>query len=270
MCATIAHADPQPRSFVGNFIGNDATTENYFSVAGTVARGQNSESLYLEKTISPVSSFSIFAGYQRVEQEGEPTTSSNLELDYKRILTAIPRHEFVFTISPSIELPLGDNNGGSETHARGGIAFLFQKGFGDLPDVLRILRPAGVEGDAGWQTKITGASDDLLSGNLELEYSLDYLDQNIAGGAVPRALRDLTPHLDFEYAQYLSAHRNSSAPDFELTPAIAWMNATFEINLGAQVAVNRAASGTGAVAFVWQLGVSYDQLVPALGWMPFK
>ena len=75
-----------------------------------------------------------------------------------------------------------------------------------------------------------------LSADLELEYSLDYLDANVAGGSVPYALRDLTPHLDFDYAQYLSAHRNSSQPDFELTPAIAWLNSTFEINLGVQVA----------------------------------
>ena len=147
---------------------------------------------------------------------------------------------------------------------------LFQKGFGDLPDSLSVLRPAGIEGDAGWESKVTGARDDLLSADLELEYSLNYLDANVAGGAMPHALRDLTPHLDFEYAQYLSAHRNSSQPDFELTPAIAWLDSTFEINLGVQVALNRASSGSGAVAFVWLLGVSYDQLAPALGWMPFQ
>ena len=139
-----------------------------------------------------------------------------------------------------------------------------------MPDSLRMLRPLGVEGDFGWESKVTGARDDLVSADLELEYSLHYLDANVAAGSVPRALRELTPHLDFDYAQYLSAHRNSSPPDFELTPAIAWLNATFELNLGVQVALNRASSGTGAVAFVWLLGVSYDQLFPALGWNPFK
>jgi len=270
LCATLASADPAPRYFVGDFIGNDATTENYLSVSGSVDRAQNSESVYLEKTISPNSSFSLFAGYQRFEQEEEPTSSSNLELAYKRILIAIPRHEFVFTINPSVELPLGNNTGSSETHARAGLDLLFQKGCGDLPEVLRLLRPVGLEGDWGWQSKVTGARDDLISADLELEYSLHYLDENVAANSVPRAMRDLTPHLDFDYGQYLSAHRNSSAPDFELTPAIAWLNSTFEINLGVQVALNRASSGTGAVAFVWLLGVSYDQIVPALGWTPFK
>jgi hypothetical protein len=272
LCATLARADPPARSFVGNFIGNDATTENYLSIGGAVDRAQNSESLYLEKTISPKSSFSLFVGYQRLEQEGEQTSASgfsNLGLAYKRVLIALPLHEFVFSINPSLELPVGSRSIGSESHPRAGGDLLFQKGFGDLPDSLSVLRPAGIEGAAGWESKVTGARDDLLSANFELEYSLDYLDANVAGGSVPHLIRDLTPHLDFDYAQYLSAHRNSSQPDFELTPAIAWLNSTFEITLGVQVALNRASSGSGAVAFVWLLGVSYDQLVPALGWNLF-
>ena len=137
------------------------------------------------------------------------------------------------------------------------------------PYCLKVPKLAGIEGDAGWESKVTGARDDLVSADFEVEYSLNYLDANVAPGSVPYALRNLTPHLDFEYAQYLSAHRNSSQPDFELTPAIAWLNSTFEINLGVQVALNRASSSSGAVAFVWLLGVSYDQLAPALGWNLF-
>jgi hypothetical protein len=267
-----AHADPPSRTFVGDFIGNDATVENYLSVGGSCDRAQNSESVYLEKTVSSNSSFSIFAGYQRFEQEEESTTSSNLELAYKHILLELPRHEFVLTISPSLELPLGNNSGGSETHARAGVDVLFQKGLADLPDSLALLRPAGVEGDWGWQSKVTGARDDLMSGDLELEYSLEYLDENVAANSVPRAMRQLTPNLAFDYGQYLSAHRNSSQPNFELTPAIAWLYSSYEVNLGVQVAVNRAAAGTGggAVAFVWMLGVSFDEIVPALGWQPFR
>ncbi len=271
LCATLARANPPSRLFVGNFIGNDATVENYLSISGGVDRTEDFESLYLEKTISSDASFSLFVGYQRLEQEGEdaPVSGfSNLGLGYKHLLLSLPANEFILTINPTLELPVGDSRV-SETHPRAGGDVLFQKGFGDLPESLGMLRPAGVEGDAGFESKVTGARDDLLNADLELEYSLGYLDANVAPKSVPMLLRNLTPHLDFDYAQYLSAHNNSSAPDFELTPAIAWMNDTFEVNLGAQIALNRASSGTGAVAFVWLLGVSYDQLIPALGWKPF-
>ncbi len=258
---------PAPRNFVGNFIGNDATVENYLSVSGGLDRAQNFESLYLEKTISSDASFSLFVGYQRLEQEGEDAALSgftNLGLGYKHLLLSLPANEFLLTINPTLELPVGDS-GVSETHTRAGGEVLFQKGFGDLPESIGLLRPAAIEGDAGFDSKVTGARDDLLSADLELEYSLGYLEANVAANSVATLLRNFTPHLDFDYAQYLSAHNNSSAPDLELTPAIAWMNDTFEINVGAQIALNHASSGTGAVAFVWLLGVSYDQLVPGPG-----
>jgi hypothetical protein len=265
-----ARAAPTQRYFVGNFIGYDATPENYLSISGSVDRAQNSESLYLEKTISPRASFSLFAGYQRLDEQGETTAGfSNISLAYKYLVFSLPAEEFKFSISPSIELPVGNRSIGSESHPRAGGDLLFQKGLGDLPDSVRLARPLGIEGDAGWESKVTGARDDLVSADLEIEYSFGYLDANVAGHSVPIGLRDLTPHLDFDYAQYLSAHRNSSAPDLELTPGIAWMNDTYEVNLGVQVALNRASSGNGTVGFVWLLGVSYDQIAPVLGWNLF-
>jgi len=271
LCASTARADLSDRSFVGNFLGNDAIPENYFSIAGSVDRAQNAESLYIEKTLSSDSSLSLFAGYQRLEEEGETATGwSNLSLAYKHVLVSLPHHEFVLSISPEAELPVGDRSVGSESHARAGLDVLFAKGFGDLADSVALLRPAAVEGDVSWEGKVTGARDDLLSATGEIEYSIGYLDENVGHSSFSHALRSLTPHLDFDYAQYMSAHRNSTAPDFELTPAIAWLNSTVEINLGVQVALNRASSGSGAVAFVWLMGVSLDQIVPALGWKPFR
>ena len=270
LCASAARADLPQRALVGNFIGYDALPENYLSISGSVDRTQNGESLYLEKTISPDSSLSLFAGYQRLEQEGETTTGfTNLSLAYKHVLISIPRHEFMLSIAPEAELPVGNRSIGSESHARAGLDLIFAKGLGDVADSIALLRPAALEGDIGWETKVTGARDDLVAATAEIEYSLAYLDENVARFSVTHALRNLTPHLDFDYAQYMDAHRNSTAPDFELTPGIAWLNSTYEINLGVQVALNHASSTTGAVAFVWLVGVSFDQIVPALAWTPF-
>ena len=191
ICAEVVSADLIPRSFVGDFIGNDATPENYVSVSGSVDRAQNSESVYLEKTISPASSFSIFVGCQRFEVEQEATMSSNLAIGYKHVLFSMPSHELLCTINPSIELPLGDRSEGSESHARAGFDLLFQKGLGELPESLRLLRPFGLEGGWGWESKVTGTSDDLTSADLELEYSFAYLDTNVARDSVLPALRNL-------------------------------------------------------------------------------
>src|SRR6266404_4521140 len=86
LLAATARADLPQRALVGNFIGYDALPENYLSISGSLDSTQNGESLYFEKTISPNSSFSLFAGYQRLEQEGETTTGfTNLSLAYKHV-----------------------------------------------------------------------------------------------------------------------------------------------------------------------------------------
>ena len=64
-------------------------------MSGGVDRAQNFESLYLEKTVSPNSSFSLFAGYQRLEQQGEDASSSgftNLGLGVQAPTPGAARH----------------------------------------------------------------------------------------------------------------------------------------------------------------------------------
>jgi hypothetical protein len=269
-CPAVTHAELSERSFVGNFIGYSAQPENYFSISGATNRASSSGAIYLEKTLSPDSSFSIFAGLQRIEQDGESSTGwNNIDVAYKHVLISHERHEFVLSISPYLELPTGNSTVGAETHVREGFELLFAKGFGDLSEALTMLRPGALEGDVSWEGKLTGVRDDLVSADAEIEYSFPYLDQSGAGSRFSHALKNFTPNIDFDYSQYMDAHRNSTAPGFLLTPAIAWLNSTFEVNLGAQIALNHASSGEGAVAFVWQVGVSYDRLIPAAGWNPF-
>jgi hypothetical protein len=273
-CPALADVTPggatPPRYSIGNFTGGGASPLNYIEVSGGVNRTQNFESLYLEKTISPDASFSLFAGYQRYEQQGDTEAVSgftNIGLAYKRVLYAIP-DRFTLSLSPMLELPTSSGGSGEESHPRAGGEVLFEIGFIHLPESIRLLRPTYLEGDSGWDSKVTGARDDQFWSDLSLGYSLKYLDTE-AARSMPRLFRHLSPYLEFSYAQYLSAHRNSSIPDFELTPAISWFNDIYEIDLGVEIPVNAGASSAGTVSFVWSLGVSYDQLIPALGWNLF-
>ena len=264
---TLAGATP-PRYSIGNFTGGGASPLNYLEISGGVDSTQNFESLYLEKTISSDASFSVFAGYQRYEQQGDMEAVSgftNIGLAYKHVVYAIP-DKFTLSLSPMLELPTGSGGIGEESHPRAGAEGLFEIGFIKLRESMRLLRPAYIEGDAGWDSKITGARDDQLWSDLAVGYSIQYLEN---AQVIPSLLRHLSPYLECSYAQYLSAHRNSSIPDFELTPAISWLNDTYEIDLGLQIPVNAGASSAGAVSFVWALGINYDQAIPALGWNPF-
>jgi hypothetical protein len=263
-------ADAFTRAFVGNFIGYSAAPENYFSLSGASSRADNSASFYIEKTISTDSSLSLLGGIRRLDLEtGVATGWDNIAFSYKHLIASAGTHEFALAANPFIEIPTGTTSTGAESHPRWGIEILAQKGFADLPETLRALRAAAVEGDVAWETKVTGAQDDLVSGDLQIEYSIDYFDRYTCPGCAGEELRGFTPHLDLDYDPYPSAHRNISSPVLYLVPAIAWLNSIFEINLGAEVALNRGSSSDGAVAFVWLLGVSLDEIVPAAQWTPF-
>ncbi|HJU10432.1 MAG TPA: hypothetical protein VJ728_06135 [Candidatus Binataceae bacterium] len=151
-----------------------------------------------------------------------------------------------------------------------GIELIGEKGLADLPKPLSVLRAAAFEGDVAWLTKVSGARDDLVSADAEIEYSLDYFDRFVCPGCIGTELRGLTPHLDLDYDQYTSAHRNISSPVFYLVPALAWLNSDFEINLGAEVALNRGSSTDGTVGFVWLIGVTLDDIMPGAKWTPFN
>jgi hypothetical protein len=266
-----ALADSFQRVFVGNFIGYSADPVNYFSVSGASSRGVSSASFYLEKAVSKNSSISLLAGIGRLDVEtGVATGWDNFSFSYKHTISSVPTHEFALALNPLFELPVRTAGADAESHPRWGIELLAEKGLADLPKSLRALRAAAVEGDVAWETKVTGAREDLVSADAEIEYSIDYFDRYTCPGCAGEELRGFNPHLDLDYDQYPSAHRNISSPVFYLVPALAWLNSDFEINLGTEVALNRGSSSDGSVAFVWLVGVSLDDLVPGAKWTPFN
>jgi hypothetical protein len=266
-----AFADSFQRVFVGNFIGYSADPVNYFSVSGASSRGVSSASFYLEKALSNISSISLLAGIERLDIEtGLAAGWDNFSLSYKHTISSVPTHEFALALNPLFEVPVRTTGAGAESHPRWGIELLAEKGLADLPKSLRVLRAAAVEADVAWETKVTGARDDLVSADAEFEYSIEYFDRYTCPGCAGEELRGFTPHLDFDYDQYTSAHRNSSSPVFYLVPALAWLNSAFEINLGTEVALNRGSSSDGSVGFVWLVGVSLDDIVPGAKWTPFN
>ncbi|MBV8771504.1 MAG: hypothetical protein JO166_04100 [Deltaproteobacteria bacterium] len=264
-------ADSFQRVFVGNFIGYSADPVNYFSVSGASSRGGSSASFYLEKALSKNSSISLLAGIERLNIEtGLATGWDNLSFSYKHTIWSVPTDEFALALNPFFELPVRTPEAGAESHSRWGIELLAQKGLADLPKSLHVLRAAAMEGDVAWESKVTGAPDDLVSADAEIEYSIDYFDRYTCPGCAGEELRDFTPHLDLNYIQYTSAHRNISSPLFYLVPALAWLNSAFEINLGIEVALNRGSSSEGSVGFVWLVGVSLDDILPGAKWTPFN
>jgi hypothetical protein len=265
-----AGADLSQRYFVGNFLGYTAEPYDYISLSGSTSRSADSGLLYFEKTVSSVSSFSVSASIQHYGGNEHATGWNNLDFSYKQAILKLDSRDFLLAIGPDLEVPNGDESIGASPDTKAGGDVLFEKGLVEVPDSLAALRAFQFEGDYFWDASVHGPSEHLLFTNTEIEYSLGYLAQYVNGYQVNEFLSHLTPHLDFEYSQYLSSRENSVAPFFQLTPGVAWIDRIFEINLGVQVGLNRSSTTSGDVGFVWLFGVSFDEVWPALGWTPFK
>jgi hypothetical protein len=126
-----------------------------------------------------------------------------------------------------------------------------------------------VQAEVGYTGRIQGPANSDVFGNLELEYSLKYLDRYVEPLHVGRPLVDLVPCVQLNYAQSFIASRLSTKPDFRLTPGLAYMGHYCELSVGTQIAVNNAAPSDERVAVVGLVEIFYDDIFPALSWKPF-
>lgn len=142
---------------------------------------------------------------------------------------------------------------------------------GDLPDSrsLKYLRPFAVQAEAGYAGRIEGPANSDVFGNLELEYSVQYLDKFVKPLDLGRPFVELVPYVQFNYAQSFIASRLTTKPDFRLTPGVAYLSEYCELSVGAQVALNGAAPSGDQVAAIGLVEIFYDNIFPALGWKPF-
>jgi hypothetical protein len=105
--------------------------------------------------------------------------------------------------------------------------------------------------------------------NLELEYSLEYLDEFVERLNLAPPLVQFVPYVQFNYAQSFIASRLTTKPDFRLTPGLAYLGNYGEVSFGAQVALNGAAPRSDRIAVIGLIELFYDDVFPVLGWNPF-
>ncbi len=166
LCVTIARADPSPRLFVGNFIGNDATVENYLSISGGArSRCRTPSPSYLEKAISPESSFSLFGRLPAPRAGRRGRESQRMEQSRSRLqapLLPLPATNSVPTLIPTSSCRLA-------TAMSAEISYSRRRRSCSLKRVRRPARfargccgPRPSRATCGFDSKVTGARDDLL------------------------------------------------------------------------------------------------------------
>lgn len=68
------------------------------------------------------------------------------------------KHEFMLTIGAQLQLPTGNTDIEDQSHTSLGPVFLWEKGMGDLPNllVLKYVRPFGIQSDFGYVPALGG------------------------------------------------------------------------------------------------------------------
>ncbi len=271
-----AMAQAPARAFLEPLVTEDADPSNELELAPGWNRESHSSdfnfAFSIEKQLSPQISVEIgdaintFSRRRAVTSEG----LDNLEILPKWAFFTSDEHEFRIALGADLFPSTGDDAAGAETHTRGGPLLLWRKGMGDLADrgVLHYLRPLAIQSDMGYLPTWGGPESGEFVFNAEFEYSLPYLAASGERFPLHPLTSKLVPFIEFNYLQVAIGRKSSAPPDFRLTPGLAYLTDYYQLTLGTQVAISRAASRQDQAAVLGLVDVFLDQMIPAFGWSP--
>lgn len=151
-------------------------------------------------------------------------------------------------------------------------AVFFGKGFGDLPEGLRYLRPLAVTGSAGiafptrhstttvdenGDTEVEQHSDALKLA-FAVEYSVPYLQSAVKDVGLPAPFNRMIPLVEFDLEKPIN--RGASGFTGTVNPGIVWAGKTMQFAVEAILPVNGRTGGGRGVLF--QVHFFLDDLFP--------
>ena len=113
----------------------------------------------------------------------------------------------------------------------------FGKGFGDLPDSLKFLKPLALTGTIALDCPVRTLDSNVLEWGFALEYSLPYLQQHVKDVGLPRPFRDMIPLVEF--ALQTPENRGPGTTTGTINPGVLWESRYCQIGAEAVIPVNR-------------------------------
>lgn len=176
-------------------------------------------------------------------------------------------HEFLVSFVLSAQFPVGNKDIRDQSHTSIGPVFLWEKGFGDLPDkpFIKYFRPFGIQSDIGYMPALGGQTSHDLFADAVIEYSLPYLSNSVKDIGLKWPLRNMFIFNEFNYDQLIAGPSGQTFPTIFATPGIAYVSYHFEIALGTQLALNNAAMPGNHASILGLLDIFYDSIFPKAG-----
>lgn len=232
------------------------------------------------KRITDNFSISIGSTWTHLRVPGGPNTSGfqNLETSFKYQFLTVPSAEFVMSASLNVEWGgTGASQVGADRFSTITPTLFVGKGFGELPDAVRWLRPFAVTGQIGYamptsSKTITGFDPASGLPNIEqnpsfwvygasLQYSMPYLK----GHVVDLGLPDVVNRLIFLVeAQFATPAANNQLAGVRTTgtinPGVVYTGDKYQLAVEAIVPINRDSGGN--VGVIAQLHLYLDDMFP--------
>jgi hypothetical protein len=203
----------------------------------------------------------------------------NLELGGKYQLLKNGEHETIVSIGLGLEVGgTGGRTVGADSFSTWTPGIFFGKGFGDLPDELRFLKPFALTGLVGMAIPTsastrsvtvdvqTGERDieierhpNVLEWGFALEYSLIYLQSQVQDMHLHPPLDRLIPLVEFALESPLNRGAEGQTTG-TINPGIIWAGKYFQVGVEAVLPINeRTGHNVGVIA---QLHFFVDDLFP--------
>ncbi len=219
------------------------------------------------KEIFPKFALGITETYVNQRPSGGPSVTGfdNLSLSPKYEVWQNNPHEFIFAVGGDIDLGGTGSKAIANSYSTYTPTLYYGKGFGDLPDSLKYLKPFALTGTLGYQIQGEASTDGVANPNslewgFALEYSLPYLENHVEDVGLPKFIKNMIPLVEFSMS---SPENHGGGPTTgTINPGLLYETKNFQVGAEAVIPVN---SATGPnVGAVVQVQIYIDDIWPKI------
>jgi hypothetical protein len=216
-----------------------------------------------DKEIFPKFAVGIIFNYDVLKPQGQSTRAGfdNLGFDWKYQLFENAPHEFIFSVGGEADIGgTGSQAIGRESFSTFTPTLYVGKGFGDLPDSVKFLKPFAVTGTLGYVIPGESVDPNAISWGLAVEYSIPYLQQHVQEIDWLRPLRNVFPLVEF--VMNSPVNHGGGNTTGTVNPGFLWESRFYEVGLEAVIPVNRATGPNVGAVFLLQVYI--DDIWPKI------
>ncbi|MGS0743837.1 hypothetical protein ACVBEF_18775 [Glaciimonas sp. GG7] len=221
----------------------------------------NSLSANYAKTITPNLAISVGTSYVTQHASGNPTVKGfdNLGLGVKYMAYVNPVHEFMLSVGVDSDIGRSGSQAIGSHYSTYTPTIYAGKGFGDLPEALRWLKPLAITGTLGQQYASDHSVPNAVNWGVTLQYSLPYLQSFVNNVGLAKPFSNMIPVVELAMSTCTSGNCSGRTTG-TINPGILWESRSMQIGLEAQIPANSASGHS--IGVLLQTHFFLDDLFP--------